>query len=183
VREAGVTAPETVAEERLRIEAAQRDPARFAHLYEAHFDRVYAYAARRLRNRQEAEDLTAEVFHQALRNLGRFEWRGLPFAAWLFRIAANAIADRARRTARERAEPGPMPEPEPPFELVEDHARLCRLVRELPEDQRRVIEMRFTEERSIREVAAALGRSEGAVKQLQFRALRGLREGMGQANG
>lgn len=178
-----MTAPEAVSEERLRIEAAQRDPTRFAELYEAHFERVYAYAVRRVRDRHEAEDVTAEVFHQALANLGRFEWRGVPFAAWLFRIAANAIVDRAKRTARERGHPGPKREREPAVERIEEHARLYRLVRELPADQRRVIEMRFTEEKTIREIAGALGRSEGAVKQLQFRAVQSLRERMGQANG
>jgi RNA polymerase sigma-70 factor (ECF subfamily) len=180
-----LTAPDALDEERLRIEAAQRDSTRFAELYEAHFQRVYAYAARRLHNRQEAEDVTAEVFHQALANLRRFEWRGVPFAAWLYRIAANAIVDRAKRAAREQGNT-PLklePEPEPPLERIEELARLHQLVRELPEDQRRVIEMRFTEEKSIREVAAELGRSEGAVKQLQFRAIQGLREGMGQVNG
>jgi len=176
-----LTAPERVTEERLRIEAAQRDPSRFAELYEAHLERVYAYAVRRVRNRQEAEDVTAEVFHQALANLGRFEWRGVPFAAWLFRIAANAIADRAKRAAREHGNPAP--EQEPALERIEEHARLYRLVRELPADQRRVIEMRFTEEKTIREIAGELGRSEGAVKQLQFRAVQSLRARMGQANG
>lgn len=178
-----MTVPEAVAEERLRIEAAQRDPTRFAELYEAHFERVYAYAVRRVRNRQEAEDVTAEVFHQALANLGRFEWRGVPFAAWLFRIAANAIADRGKRAARERGSPLPKLEPEPALERIEQHARLYRLVRDLPQDQRRVIEMRFTEEKTIREVAAELGRSAGAVKQLQFRAVQSLREHMGRSNG
>lgn len=179
-----MTTPEAVAEERLRVEAAQRDPSRFAELYEAHFERVYAYAVRRVRDRHEAEDVTAEVFQQALANLGRFEWRGVPFAAWLFRIAANAIADRAKRATRERGNPGPEPEtePEPVLDWIEDHARLYRLVRELPADQRRVIEMRFTEEKTIREIAGELGRSEGAVKQLQFRAVQSLRERMGQAN-
>src|SRR5205085_12254931 len=82
-------------EERALIEAAKRDPARFAELYEFNFDRVYAYVSRRVRDRSIAEDVTAEVFHHALANLERFEWRGTPFAAWLFRIAANEIADRA----------------------------------------------------------------------------------------
>jgi RNA polymerase sigma-70 factor, ECF subfamily len=179
----GVTAPEVLAEERLRIEAAQRDPTRFGDLYEENFERVYAYAARRVRNRQEAEDVTAEVFHRALANLGGFEWRGVPFATWLFRIAAHAIADRAKRMTRERGKPLPGSEPEPTLERVEEHAALYRAVRELPSDQRRVIEMRFTEEKTIREVAAELGRSEGAVKQLQFRAVQSLREWLGQAHG
>jgi RNA polymerase sigma-70 factor, ECF subfamily len=179
----GVTAPEVLAEERLRVEAAQRDPTRFGELYEENFERVYAYAARRCRSRPEAEDVTAEVFHRALANLGRFEWRGVPFAAWLFRIAAHAIADRAKRMTRERGESVPRSEPERALERVEERAALYRAVRELPSDQRRVIEMRFTEDKTIREVAAELGRSEGAVKQLQLRAVQNLRDRLGQAHG
>lgn len=181
--QAGLTAPEAGAEERLLIEAAQRDPTRFAALYEAHFERVYAYVVRRLRNRSDAEDVTAEVFHQALANLRRFEWRGVPIAAWLFRIAANAIADRAKRAARERGQTEPERPAEAALQPSEEQAQLYRLVRELPADQRRVIEMRFTEGRTIREVAAALGRSEGAIKQLQFRAVQLLRERMSGTNG
>jgi hypothetical protein len=79
-----------LADERLLIEAAQQDPSRFAELYEKNFHRVYAFVARRVRDRDEAEDVTAEVFHEALRSLGRFQWRGAPFAAWLLRIAANS---------------------------------------------------------------------------------------------
>src|SRR5260370_24001352 len=82
--------------ERDLIEAAQRDRSRFAELYENNFERVYAYVARRVRDRDEAQDLTADVFHSALANLARFEWRGAPFSAWLFRIAANAIIDRSK---------------------------------------------------------------------------------------
>jgi RNA polymerase sigma-70 factor (ECF subfamily) len=178
-----LTAPESVTEERLLIEAAQRDPTRFADLYDAHFDRIYAYAIRRLRNRHEAEDVTAEVFHRALAHLGSFEWRGVPFAAWLYRIAAHALADRAQRAARERGNPAPEPESPPDQERIEDLARLFRLVRELPEDQRRVIEMRFSDGWSIREIADAMGRTTGAVKQLQLRGVQGLRERMGRVDG
>ena len=172
-------------EKRLRIEAAQRDPARFADLYEEHFDRVYAYVARRVRQRQQAEDVTSEVFQQALANLARFEWRGVPFSAWLFRIAANAIADGARREARESGTPAPErgEDPEPALERTDELARLYRRVRELLPDQRRVIEMRFAEDKSIREIAAELRRSEGAVKQLLLRALQSLRESVGRAHG
>ena len=92
------------ADERRLIEAAQKDPARFGELYEMNFERVYAYVVRRLQNRSEAEDVTADVFHQALANLKRFEWRGIPFAAWLFRIAANLISDRWQRSGREVAD-------------------------------------------------------------------------------
>jgi RNA polymerase sigma-70 factor, ECF subfamily len=180
-----LTGSEPAAEERLLVEAAQRDPARFAELYEAHFERVYAYVVRRVRDRHHAEDVTSEVFQQALANLRRFEWRGAPFAAWLFRIAANAIADRARQAAREHGTPAPESgeDPGPALERDDELARLYRRVRELPADQRRVIEMRFTEDKSVREVARELRRSEGAVKQLQFRAVQSLRESMGRANG
>ena len=92
------------ADERLLIEAAQKDPACFADLYEINFERVYAYVVRRVQDRTETEDLTSEVFHQALANLKRFEWRGIPFAAWLFRIAANLISDRWQRSGREVAD-------------------------------------------------------------------------------
>jgi len=169
------------AEERLLVEAAQKDPARFAELYEINFERVYAFVARRVGDRDAAEDVTSEVFHKALANLQRFEWRGAPFAAWLLRIAANAIADRASRTGIELGVDDP-PElgvdatADVDLEEVEHRARLFRLVDGLPEDQRRVITMRFAEEKSVREIAEALGRSEGAVKQLQFRGLQNLHE-------
>jgi len=166
------------AEERLLVEAAQKDPARFAEVYEINFERVYGFVARRVGDRDAAEDLTSEVFHKALANLRRFEWRGVPFAGWLLRIAANAIADRASRTGRELAMDDP-PEVEDhagvDLEEVERRARLFCLVERLPADQRRVIAMRFAEEKSIREIAETLGRTEGAVKQLQFRGLSSLR--------
>jgi len=165
-------------EERALIEAAQRDPGRFAELYELNFDRLYAYVARRVRDRSIAEDITAEVFHHALANLQHFEWRGAPFAAWLFRIAANEIRDRAVQLGREVSSTGDLPGGEDPEE-VEERARVFRYVRDLPQDQRSVLEMRFVEGRSIRDIAARLDRTVGAIKQLQFRAVRSLRERMG----
>jgi RNA polymerase sigma-70 factor (ECF subfamily) len=174
--------------ERRLVEAAQREPARFGDLYEHYFELVYAYVARRVRDRSEAEDLTAEVFHKALRSLPRFKWTGAPFAAWLFRIASNMIADRAKRAAREGNFAGKEDDLErrapqrqqSEVEQSERSASLFRLVDELAEDQRRVLVMRFAEEKSIREIAEALGRSEGAIKQLQFRALENVRKRIGQ---
>lgn len=169
------------ADERLLVEAAQQDPARFAELYELNFERVYAYAVRRLTNRAEAEDVTAEVFHQALANLRRFEWRGIPFAAWLFRIAANLIADRWQRSGREVAAESEIESAQvSPAEIeeVERRATLFRLVSTLPEEQRRVVVLRFVEDKSIKEVAREVCKTEGAVKQLQFRALTNLRARM-----
>jgi RNA polymerase sigma-70 factor (ECF subfamily) len=171
-------------DERLLIREAQRDRRRFAELYERNFDRVYAYVARRVRDRGDVQDLTSEVFQQALRNLGRFEWRGVPFAAWLYRIAANAIADHYHRRAREeQLAEGADPPQHDDLEHVEARARLYQMVRTLPPDQRLVIERRFSDQRRIREIAAEMGRTEGAVKQLQLRALQTLRAHLDETDG
>ena len=168
------------ADERLLVEAAQRDPRRFAELYELNFHRVYAYVARRVKSREEAEDLTSDVFHQALAKLKQFEWRGAPFSAWLFRIAANAITDRWKRMARASNDPPPndLEDSSASTRDIEQRATLFQLVEGLPSDQRRVVTMRFVEQKSIREIAQEIRRTEGAVKQLQFRALEKLRAQM-----
>jgi len=174
----------TGADERLLIEAAQRDRARFAAIYEEYFELVYAYMARRVRDRSTVEDLTSDVFHKALANLPKFRWTGAPFASWLFRIASNLIADRAKRKAKisatsEEVEVIPQDsrkDSQSSLEDVERQAQLFRLVERLPDDQKRVVALRFAGEKSIKQIAAELGRSEGAVKQLQFRALENLRQ-------
>jgi RNA polymerase sigma-70 factor (ECF subfamily) len=170
------------ADDRLRIEDAQRDPSRFGELYEENFYRVYAYIARRVRDRHQAEDLTSEVFREALAGLGKFEWRGVPFVAWLLRIASRAIADHYKRSGREAGNPVAEPERLVPQE-IERHVILFQLVDRLPDAQARVIRLRFVEQRSIREIAQVLGRSEGAVKQLQHRAIENLRAQLEGAHG
>jgi RNA polymerase sigma-70 factor, ECF subfamily len=170
-------------DERALIEAAQADPARFVDVYERHFHRVYAYVIRRTGSRAEAEDITSEVFERALVNLPRFEWRGVPLVAWLFRIAANALADRRRQLERDSVDAPPDLPDESESATIERRAMLFQLVDRLPRLQRRVIEMRFVDGKSIREIAAALERSEGAVKQLQLRALENLRKSMGGRHG
>jgi len=171
------------ADERLLVEAAQKDPARFAELYEDNFERVYAYVVRRVGDRAETEDLTSEVFHHALLNLKRYEWRGIPFAAWLYRIAANLISDRWQRKGREDVADNPeqiesAKAKNTEIEEVERRATLFRLVGTLPAEQQRVVVLRFVEEKSIKEVAQEIRKTEGAVKQLQFRALSSLRARM-----
>ena len=168
------------ADERLQVEAAQKDPAKFGDLYERNFERVYAFVARRVRDRPTAEDVTAEVFHKALAALPGFQVRGAPFAAWLIRIAANAIADRSRRATHEVSVADDSRElsVESDADACDRRADLFRFVDELPADQRRVIVERFVEQRSIRDVAGRLNKTEGAVKQLQFRALQNLRTRM-----
>jgi len=174
------------ADERLLVEAAQHDPAHFADLYEINFERVYAYVVKRVQDRAETEDLTAEVFHQALANIKRFEWRGIPFSAWLFRIAANLISDRWQRSGREVNDETAMESAlasRAEIEEVERRATLFRLVDTLPAEQKRVVVLRFVDQKSIKDVAKEIRKTEGAVKQLQFRALSTLRARMEGADG
>jgi len=138
-----------------------------------------------LRDRTIAEDVTSEVFHRALANLPKYEWRGVPFVAWLLRIAANAIIDQAKRAAREFPAPDDPPDVSADLDLqtselraIEHRAQLFRLVGQLPEVQKHVVYERFVEERSIREIAKRLGKTEGAIKQLQLRAIQSLRAQM-----
>lgn len=161
------------ADERRLIEAAQRDPGRFAEIYEANFARVYTFVARRVPGREEAEDVAAEVFQQALGGLGGFEWRDKPLVAWLLGIASHLIARHWKGT-----------QPTVPIDEIElaansrdaeRQAWFAQLLQRLPDDQRHVLERRFFEQRSVREIAQEMGRSEGAIKQLQFRALETLR--------
>jgi RNA polymerase sigma-70 factor (ECF subfamily) len=142
---------------------------------------------KRVQDRAESEDLTADVFHHALANLKRFEWRGIPFAVWLFRIAANVIADRWHRSGREFTDDSGIIQSAQvsPAEIeeVERRATLFRLVDTLPAEQKRVVVLRFVGQKSIKQVAKEIGKTEGAVKQLQFRALSTLKARVEGANG
>jgi len=170
-------------DERRLVAAAQQDSACFGAVYERYFGLVYGFIARRVRERTLAEDLTSEVFRKALASLPRFKWTGAPFGAWLLRIASNMIADRPKREAKRAAAPvddglvgsRSTEDTQASLEHAERRARLFRLVDELPGDQKRVVVLRFAEEKSIKEIALKWGRSEGSVKQLQFRALESMR--------
>jgi RNA polymerase sigma-70 factor, ECF subfamily len=183
-RPAQKPSPQT-ADERLLVEAAQADLAKFDVLYELHFDRVYFFIVSRVHDRTIAEDLASEVFYKALANLSNYQWRGTPFSGWLFRIASNAIVDHFKSSDRERQADElehPLAQPDlssTDLDFIERHVHFFRLVEQLPEIQRRVVCERFVEERSIREIARRLRKTEGAIKQLQFRALQTLRAQIG----
>jgi RNA polymerase sigma-70 factor (ECF subfamily) len=162
--------------ERLQVEAAKLDPACFAELYENNFARVYAYVTRRVRSREEAQDATADIFQKALVGLPRFEWRGLPFAAWLLGIASNVLSDRRKHTMNQSEVAAEEPEQIGIEDNVEQRAMLYQLVELLPDDQRLVIVRRFVGQKSLREIASEMNRSQGAIKQLQLRALQNLRD-------
>ncbi len=165
-------------DERLQIAAAQSSPPDFAQLYENNFDRVYAFLARRVSTRDEAQDLTAEVFHQALASIRNFKWQGAPFSAWLYGIAANVLARyRQKLTATRPVEENDL---SGDGDEIERSILLQNLVALLPQDQRRVLTRRFLDQKSIRDIAQEMGRSEGAIKQLQLRGLENLREKFGR---
>lgn len=170
-----------LAEEQRLIEAAQQNPEAFGAIYDRYFDRIYAYAYYHTGQHSDAEDVTAQTFKQAFENIHRFEWRGVPFGAWLYRIASNVVTGQQRKrrpTApfEEAIEtPGGSPTPEQSFLTGERNAELLEQVRRLPEFQRQAIMLRFGQSLSYAEIAIAIDRTEGAVKQLIHRALVTLR--------
>lgn len=169
-------------QERNWLERARRgDGEAIGELYRRYAHAVYRYVYYRLGDAERAEDVTADVFVRALEALPRFRERGLPFSAWLYRVAAARVADDFRRKRRRPAEPLPLEMAESaagPEEVAEERWRaeqLQRLVRCLPEVQQQVLILRFVERLSHAEVARIIGRSEGAVRVIQYRALRELR--------
>ena len=169
--------------ERIVGAARRRDRDAVAHLFDRYYDAVYRYAYARLGNVADAEDAAAETFAAMVRSLPRFRWRGVPFEAWLFRIAMSKVVDVARH--RSRVRPGgdqvgadvvdPTAGPDRTLVYRELRRSLVAAIEHLPADQRDVVMLRFFGGRSVRETADHLGRSEGAIKQLQFRAIASLR--------
>jgi RNA polymerase sigma-70 factor (ECF subfamily) len=140
---------------------------------------IYAFVSRRTGTGRSPKDITSQVFEQALRASDAFEWRGVPLAAWLYRIAANALADTGANAGETRTNRRPTCRMRASVEESIGGSRLYQQVDQLPDLQRQVIRMRFVEEKSIRDVRPLLERSEGAIKQLQLRALENLRKSMG----
>lgn len=166
------------------VAAAKRDPREFGALYERYVDRIYRYAYRRVGTHHEAEDITAQTFQQALQALPNYEWRGLPFGAWLFRIAGNIINRRGRTSGRELPVEditvfgGYEESDDDPAERVwraEQAQELAGMIGNLPPDQQRVLVLKFSHGLKNREIGDLMGRSEGAIKQLVHRALVTLR--------
>ena len=163
------------------VRAAQADRAAFGALYRRYLDRVYGYSFYLLGDHHDAEDATERTFLAALDAIGRFRDEGATFRSWLFRIAHNQVANALRSRARRRTSPlDGVPEPvaaaDPAREAgaADDARRVRRALVELSEDRRQVIVLRFADGLSAREIGAVLGRSEGAVRVLQHRALREL---------
>jgi len=164
------------------VRDAQRDPAAFAALYRRYLERVYGYCFYLLGDHHDAEDATERTFIAALGAIDRYRDEGASFRSWLFRIAHNQLANALRARSRQpttRLDDVPEPvatvsDPELLTGLADDARRVRAAVATLSEDRRQVIVLRFVDGLSTREIGEVLGRSQGAVRVLQHRALRDL---------
>lgn len=173
-------------DERELVERAKKDKDAFGELYEQHVDRIYKYVQYRVGNDADAEDLTAKVFVRALQHIDNFEYRGVPFSAWLYRIAHNLVANWYRDHSRRQIisledmtywrlnSDGP----EVTTESEEDKERLLQAIHRLPADRQEVLMLKFVEQLTNAEIGEVMGRSEGAIKSLYHRTLVALREEM-----
>lgn len=169
-----------LAEEALVAAARSLDEAAWEEIYRGHAAQVYSYLQFRLRDQHVAEDLTADVFVRALAGIEGYVWRGTPLLAWLYRIAHNVAADYRKKAARDtdnRAADVPIEiaDHQNRVHAIDEQTDMFSAVRTLTEDQQQVIILRFYHEMSNAQVARVVGKSEGAVKALQSRALRSLR--------
>jgi RNA polymerase sigma-70 factor (ECF subfamily) len=164
-------------EDTLLVERAKHDPEAFGALYERHVGRIYTYIYYRTGNQQDAEDLTARTFHKALDHIGRYNNRGAPFSAWLYRIAHNLVAnwhrDHSRR--KELSLDGQVnathvsSNPERLAEASEIREALLAALKRLPSDRQQLLLLKFTEALPNAQIGAIMGRSEGAIKSLYHR--------------
>ena len=171
--------------DRLVAEAQAGDREAFGRIFDAYAAPIHRFIASRVNSPSDAEDLTQLVFVKALEALPRYEARGIPFGGWLFRLARNAIIDqiRTRRdhlslvtaVTRETDDAGP----EAVAALQDDLDRVAQAMQDLTDDQREVIELRFFAGLSVLEAAVAMGRQEGTIRGLQFRAIASLRRSLG----
>ena len=171
-------------EESLIRRAQQRDQVALTQLYEENFDRIYRYIVLKIGDRTEAEDMTQQVFLNALKSISSYRWKGMPFSAWLFRIAHNQVVDYFRKKSKRATVPleeslaAGNSDPEQAAERKVEIEQLALATKELTKAQQEVISLRFAGELSIAEVAKAMGRSEGAVKALQHSAIVALRRAL-----
>jgi RNA polymerase sigma-70 factor (ECF subfamily) len=161
--------------------AQQKDQRAFTELYEAYFDKIYRYVALKVGDKTEAEDMTQQVFLKALESISSFKWKGVPFSAWLYRIAHNQIVDYYRRQNKQAAtlhDEALVVSDSNPQQMAErnlDIEQVMAAAQQLTESQREVISLRFSSELSTAEVAKIMGKSQGAIKALQHSAIAALR--------
>ncbi len=173
------------------IRLASDDPEAFGELYERHVKKIYNYIYYRTGNHHDAEDLTERVFQRALRHVSHYEDKGVPFSAWLYRIAHNLVANWHRDRSRKPEVPlderllvaRSLAQPEIQAIAREEVDGLLRSVRRLPEDRQQLLILKFVERLSNAEIGEIMGRTEGAIKSLYHRTLNALREDISLAHG
>ncbi len=169
-------------EQSLVQRAQKHDQEAFARLYEEYFDKIYRYIALKIGNRVEAEDITQQVFVKALNSISSYKWQGLPFSAWLFRIAHNQVVDYLRKKTRQSTvslNESFMASKDNPYSTTEkkmDIEQMVMATRKLTAAQQEVILLRFSGELPIAQVSSIMGKSQGAVKALQHSAIVALRK-------
>ncbi len=171
-------------EERILKLAASGDPDAFGWLYEKYVARIYNYIYYRTGITADAEDLTAKVFLRAMRHIRSYRDLGLPFSAWLYRIAHNLVANWHRDNGRKKEFPlddslAALPltkHPESEVVQIEEQEKLFRIIRKLPAERQQLIILKFVEQLPNSEIGQIMGKSEGAIKSLYHRTLLSLRK-------
>lgn len=180
-------------QEKHLVERAKSDIEAFGELYDRYYSPILGYALKRTASIEVAQDVTSEVFFKALNKLRQFQWRGIPFSAWLYRIANNEIANHFRRNGRRplgldsisNATASSEPSSESGLLAAEDELKKCEdflvlqeNMAKLPTRYQEVIALRFFENKRIHEIAEIFGKREGTVKSLLHRGLERLRRAM-----
>ena len=175
-----------LSDEEVLARASTGDRDAFGMLYERYVDRIFNYVYYRTGNVNDAEDLTARVFQRAMNHIVNYTDRGVPFSAWLYRIAHNLVANWHRDRSRRQEIPmsdAPLiakgDAPEASLVHNEQQESLLRLIRSLPDERQTLLILKFVEHYSNAEIGAIMGRSEGAVKSLYHRTLLALRDEIG----
>ena len=166
------------------VDASDGDQEAFGMLYERYVGKIYNYVYYRTGNQHDAEDLTARVFYRAMRHIVNYQDRGLPFSAWLYRIAHNLVANWHRDNSRKKEIPldttlavkKVSDHPESAVLKSEEHDNLLTLIRTLPADRQQLLILKFVERMPNAEIGEIMGRTEGAIKSLYHRTLLALRE-------
>lgn len=177
-------------EEQALARASQGDKDAFGILYERYVERIYNYVYYRTGNEHDAEDLTARVFQRAMNHIRNYTDRGVPFSAWLYRIAHNLVANWHRDRSRRQEIPlndAPILQskgdhPERNLVRSQEQEALLKLIRRLPPERQNLLILKFVENMSNAEIGKIMGRSEGAVKSLYHRTLLALRDQIDDQN-
>jgi RNA polymerase sigma-70 factor (ECF subfamily) len=173
-------------EEKLIRRAQQRDQVALTQLYEANFDKIYRYIVIKTGDRTEAEDMTQQVFLNAIQSLSSYKFKGMPFSSWLYRIAHNQIVDHYRKKSRrimvplDETIPDTAYDPKKTAEQRIEIEEVAAAAKGLTKAQQEVISLRFGGDLSIAECAKTMGKSEGAIKAMQHSAILALRKALGQ---